>query len=430
MHTHNKSYKIEIDWQEPIDIAAKFSSEEVMVFLYSSRINKENYHSYIGLFVNEEVYPLEINDKFFKNANNEILDRYFGYYSYELKHTIEECFTNVNKSVINPPLSYFAKFNLVITFNHENKSIYIQYRDEKYLNKFYEILSTNNDLKTKPKAISISSNMSKEEYLDKVNEIKAHILEGEVYQANLTRKFYGKLNFYNSLEIFKDLVTISPANYSAYFKIRDLSIVSSSPELFLSLNENDEVTTEPIKGTIGRKVNSLEDEVTKLGLINDMKNRAENLMIVDLMRNDLNRSCIPGSVIVPELFKCTTYTDLHHLSSIVIGKKEREVLASKVIVNAFPPGSMTGAPKIAVIKLCEKLENIERGIYSGILGWFTPNLGFRFSVVIRTIIFKNEEFEFQVGGGITIDSNPYDEYEETLVKAKSICKVLKIEIIE
>lgn len=186
------------------------------------------------------------------------------------------------------------------------------------------------------------------------------------------------------------------------------------------------VTVRPIKGSAPRGRTPEEDARFRDSLTLSEKDRAENLMIVDLMRNDLARGCVPGSVNVSNLFELTTHPLVHHLSSTISGVKREEVSALQLVAGCFPPGSMTGAPKVGAMRLCTALERLERGVYSGALGWFGGDGSVDLSVVIRTLVVQENRFEFQVGGGVVADSTPEGEWREALVKARGLARLLGI----
>ncbi len=271
--------------------------------------------------------------------------------------------------------------------------------------------------------------MSKADYLSKVDLIREAILAGEFYQANLTRKFSG--TFAHTPEpftIFENLCEASPAPYAAFVHTGDACILSSSPERFLQVDAGSRVESRPIKGTLARDIRREPDAIGRARLASSEKDRAENLMIVDLMRNDLARGCVLGSVHVENLFEVATYATLHHMDSTIVGQKRPEVSTLELVKGCFPPGSMTGAPKISAMKACATLEGMERGVYSGALGWFGGDGSCDLSVVIRTLIVRENRFEFQVGGAITADSTPEGEWRETLTKARGICAALGIDM--
>ena len=274
---------------------------------------------------------------------------------------------------------------------------------------------------------ALTSNLTRESYEAAVNRTVAAIHAGAFYQANLTRKFWGTFaDAPDAATLFAMLCAASPAPYSAFIRHGGQAILSSSPECFLTIEANGRITTRPIKGSARRGATASADETVRAALTASEKNHAENLMITDLMRNDLSRVCEPGSVEVAEQSGLYSYATIHHLISTVIGQKRADTTIPDVLRACFPPGSMTGAPKIAAMRWCEQEEQIERGVYSGAIGWMNAQ-ACDFSVVIRTILLEGARFEFQVGGGIVADSTPADEWRETIAKARGICAALGIE---
>ena len=277
---------------------------------------------------------------------------------------------------------------------------------------------------------NISSNFTNKSYLEAISKIRNMISIGDFYQTNLTRKFFGnfseKPSSNKAFSLFKDLCQQSPANYASFLKLDDNFIISSSPELFLK-NQGKNIYSKPIKGTSPRDKDPKQDKINKSYLKNSDKEKAENLMIVDLVRNDLARVCEASSIKVKKLFAISTYKKLFHMSSEIHGKMQKNLTALDAIPACFPAGSMTGAPKIQAIKTANDLENMKRGIYSGTIGIFGKNY-INSSVVIRTLIIQNDSFEFQVGGAITFDSIPQNELEETFNKAQGLANILNINI--
>jgi para-aminobenzoate synthetase component 1 len=273
---------------------------------------------------------------------------------------------------------------------------------------------------------TLASNFTRAEYEQTVRNTLEQIAAGNFYQANITRKFFGRFaatpDYFN---LFRRLCAASPAPYSAYIRHGDIAILSSSPETFLSI-EGDSITSRPIKGSAPRGADEASDAAIRYALTTSAKNQAENLMIVDLMRHDLAHVSRSGSVKVTEHAALHSYATIHHLVSTIAAEKLPGLNAYDVARACFPPGSMTGAPKIAAMEWCAEQEKLERGVYSGALGWFGGN-GCDLSVVIRTVIFRGSRFEFQVGGGIVADSTPTDEWQETLVKARGIAQALGID---
>ena len=276
----------------------------------------------------------------------------------------------------------------------------------------------------------LGSNFTDKSYLAAISDIKKLIVEGDFYQTNLTRKFFGeftkKQNPQQAFELFAKLSKLSPANYSSFLKLDKNYIISASPELFFSI-KNNKILSRPIKGTSARDADPKQDKKNKLFLKNSAKERAENLMIVDLVRNDLSRICKAGSVVVKKLFEINSYQNVHHMSSEIHGEILPNCTALQAISALFPAGSMTGSPKIKAMEVAAKKEKINRGIYSGAIGYLSGSET-NLSVVIRTLILQENKFEFQTGGAITFDSDPKSELAEIFSKAKAIKNLLGVEL--
>ncbi|HEX9664932.1 MAG TPA: aminodeoxychorismate synthase component I [Thermodesulfobacteriota bacterium] len=264
----------------------------------------------------------------------------------------------------------------------------------------------------------VSSNMSKEEYLNRVKLAKGFIERGDIYQVNLSQRFRAKFNT-DPLKYFLNLYHIQPVPYGCYINFGEYRLVSGSMELFLRRKGN-QVVTKPIKGTKKRGSSAESDELLIYELSKSDKERAENLMIVDLMRNDLSRVCNVGTVNVTNLFKIESYSTLHQMVSEVSGNMRRHMGLKDIIENTFPPGSVTGAPKKRTLEIIDELEPHYRGPYCGVIGIFMPNGDLTLSVGIRIVVIRNDSATFWVGSGIVWDSEPEEEYDETLIKAKAI----------
>jgi para-aminobenzoate synthetase component 1 len=418
-------------WIDPLKLAHKISLDknykESWVFLYSGLSkNIKNSKSYIALYPNKEVMSDNFDD--FEAIAAHSKEKWFGYFGYDLKNSLEDLPKDEEFKVKLPNL-WFVNFHLVLEFDHDKKSVSYSCADKFYLDKLAD-LSEKIDVRDNGEDFqvrNIGSNFSKEEYLQKVSDIKNRIIDGNLYQANLTRKFYGQLDCASKFNIFLKLNKVSPGNFSSFLKLGHNCIISSSPELFLNINEKGVVSSSPIKGTSPRFSDKKKDLESKIFLQNCSKEKAENLMIVDLVRNDLSRSCDVGSIKVKDLFKINSYKTLHHMVSDVFGKKRKDVSFIDVIKNCFPPASMTGTPKIKAMEVCSELEVIKRGVYSGSIGLVSKNKC-SLSVVIRTLILQGDNFEFQVGGAITHGSNPEKEWHETINKAKGIAKAINIKL--
>ncbi len=401
-------------WCDPLELASSLQQNEAnFVFLYSSlKTSYSGNKSWIGLDVEEicqDIDKLDIIDQ----------QKWFGYFAYELDNLFDQ--TELWKSQpswINIPPVCWMKFRRVLCFDHENQTITEFHREK---NK----LDLTNLKKFTPTPVASIKNINctfpKNEYLQVAEKTIAAIHAGDFYQANITRKYYGEFSQKpDDFSIFLRLCAASPAPYSAFMRINNTSIISSSPELFLKIKENGEINTRPIKGT--KSLNSSSNE-----LQNSSKDRAENLMIVDLMRNDLSKICKIGSVKIGGLYEVDDFSTLRHLSSDINGRLKENISPVNAALHCLPPGSMTGAPKKRAIEWCATYEKMRRGIYSGCLGWLSEKEA-ELSVVIRTIILQDKSFEFQVGGGIVADSSSESEWEETLTKASGVARALGITV--
>ena len=268
----------------------------------------------------------------------------------------------------------------------------------------------------------ISSNMDIEEYKETIERAKSYIGSGDIYQANLSQRYMAQFD-QSPLDYFLRLYNSQPVPFGAYMDFGDFQVISGSMELFLRKTGN-KLLTKPIKGTRRRGRTEELDTVKRAELISSDKERAENLMIVDLMRNDLGRICEKGSVKVNSLFDIETYSTLHQMVSEIEGIVNDDKGLAGIIGNVFPPGSVTGAPKKRTLEIIDELEPHLRGPYCGALGIFYPNGDFVLSVGIRLVVTKKGRATFWVGGGIVWDSDPEKEYEETILKSYAIKKAL------
>jgi para-aminobenzoate synthetase component 1 len=274
-------------------------------------------------------------------------------------------------------------------------------------------------------SVNIKSRFSKADYIDVVGQIKEHIARGDIYVTNFCQEFYAEDAIIDPLTVFTKLNEVSPAPFSALLKRHDRYVMCASPERFLAKRGN-KLISQPMKGTAKRGANAAEDEAIKQELRNKTKEQQENVMIVDLVRNDLTRSALPGTVRTEELFGICSFKQVHQMISTVICEIDPNISPAMVIKNAFPMGSMTGAPKISAMQLMEQFERSKRGVYSGAIGYFSPDGDFDFNVVIRTLLYNAQKkyLSFQAGSAITFHADAEKEYEECLLKAKAIREVL------
>ena len=263
------------------------------------------------------------------------------------------------------------------------------------------------------------------EYLAAVEAVRQHIIEGDVYEMNLCQEFYAENARLEPLATFERLNDLTNAPFAAYLRRENQYLLCGSPERFLR-KEKNQLVSQPIKGTQRRHADPEEDARARNQLRNSIKDRAENVMIVDLVRNDLARNCLPGSVQVEELFGIYSFQTVHQMISTVIGNLRPGVHPVRAIRDAFPMGSMTGAPKVMAMELMEQYERSRRGLYSGAVGYFTPTGDFDFNVVIRSILYEagSGYLSCQVGGAIVYDSVPELEYEECLLKAQALLEAI------
>jgi para-aminobenzoate synthetase component 1 len=275
-------------------------------------------------------------------------------------------------------------------------------------------------------AIPIQSRVSENEYINDILALKNHIQAGDCYEINYCIEFYNQNAAINPYRLFSELNRISPNAFNAFYKNHNQYLLCASPERFLK-KTGHQLISQPIKGTIFRDTeNAANDAVLKETLRNSTKEQSENIMIVDLVRNDLSKVCKTGTVTVEELFGVYSFAQVHHLISTVSGTLTDGIRFSEIIGATFPMGSMTGAPKIRVMELIELYEKTNRGIFSGSIGYIRPDGDFDLNVVIRSIMYNAETkfLNYLAGSGITINSDPKLEYEECLLKAKAIEKVL------
>lgn len=348
---------------------------------------------------------------------------YCGYLGYELKDELEDLQSKHPNPSAFPSIFFFEPQYLVVS-KAGKLSIVL---DEKSYGLSFDSLEA---LKLKRLNTTFSVKMtlrtSRERYLERVRAIKEAIAAGTVYELNYCIEWYNDNAAIDPAVVWLELNKFSPTPFSGFLKFNDHFLLCASPERFLK-RHNNKLISQPIKGTRKRGSTQEEDEAIANELENNLKERAENVMIVDLVRNDLARSCIPGSVQVPELMQVFRFPTVHQMISTVTGTLRAECTTLDAIKNAFPMGSMTGAPKVKAMELIEELEDSRRGVYSGAFGYFTPEGNCDFNVVIRSIVYnqQNRYLSFETGGAITIDSDPNQEWEECMLKAKSQLKVLE-----
>lgn len=291
---------------------------------------------------------------------------------------------------------------------------------------FAEIIAAADSSIDKNESPVIQSRMTRQEYIETIKKLQAHILRGDCYEINYCQEFFAEDCIINPVEIYNSLNKISPNPFSCFYKADDKYLLCASPERYIKKTGN-KILSQPIKGTSSRNIaDERLDEYNKHLLEISAKDKSENVMVVDLVRNDLSKVCVEGTVNVEELFGIYTYPQVHQMISTVSGELKSTISLADIIRSTFPMGSMTGAPKRKVLQLIEQYEKTRRGLFSGAVGYVNPNGDFDFNVVIRSILYNstNKYLSYQTGSGITFYSDAEKEYEECLLKAKAIEQVL------
>jgi para-aminobenzoate synthetase component 1 len=353
-------------------------------------------------------------------------DWLFGYLSYDLKNDIEDLKSTNFDGLDFPDLYFFQPKKLFLIKENQVEIAYLKMCDDEVESDFEEIINQNLCDFATLREIKIKQRISKEKYFEKVSKMLDHIHRGDIYEANFCLEFYAENALIEPLDIYQKLNAISEPPFAAFFKNDKQYLMSASPERYLKKLET-KVISQPIKGTSKRFDNLEMDKNSKSELLENPKERSENIMIVDLVRNDLSKTATKDSVKVEELCGIYTFKQVHQMISTVVSNVEHTTSPTEIIKTTFPMGSMTGAPKISAMNIIENLEETKRGLYSGAVGYFTPNGDFDFNVVIRSILYnaKNQYLSFSVGSAITSLSEPEKEYEECLLKAKAMFEVLQ-----
>jgi para-aminobenzoate synthetase component 1 len=389
-----------------------------------------------------------------------------GYFGYDLCQFIE-CLPSTAIDDLGLPESYFAFYDTIMAFDHLEGRVYLvatgfpeleegqrlsrarmkleemkgwlcsnhsvvavsrsleQSQEEAKQSRDKDCLATTAPLDGAQKEeIKLKSNFAPEEYIEAVSRVREYIAAGDVFQVNLSQRLEADLKV-SPYELYKRLRAVNPAPFAGYLNLPGVTIVSASPERFLKV-QSDLVETRPVKGTRPRGGDCAEDERLAYELTHSSKDRAENVMIVDLERNDLGRVCHYGTVKVTELAILETFPTVFHLTSTVTGRLRRGRTNVDLLKAAFPGGSITGAPKVRAMEIIDELEPTRRSVYTGSIGYLGFNEDMDINIVIRTFLIKEGKAYFQVGGGIIYDSDPEAEYVETLDKARALIRALQL----
>ena len=362
-----------------------------------------------------------------KKFHQQHQDWLFGYLSYDLKNEVEKLTSTNHDGVQAASLSFFIpkyvlllKGNVLEIHTNESKENCEQFLAELVISS-EEVISS----------ISLQQRETKDEYLQKIAQIKRHIQRGDIYEMNYCQEFFAENIALNPEAVFYQLNNNATTPFASFLKLNHLYVMCASPERFIKKSGN-KLISQPIKGTRKRGVNTNEDAALIKELITSEKDISENIMITDLVRNDLSVTAVKGSVKVVELCGIYTFEKVHQMITTITSEVNEKVHFNQILKSVFPMGSMTGAPKLKAMELIEVFESFKRGVFSGTIGYITPKGDFDFNVVIRTILYNagTKYLSVGVGGAITIKSDAEEEYEECMVKVKPIFEVLNFQLDE
>ena len=408
----------EVVWLDSNDYKTNYSDIDAILAVDALTLLQTDY---INAFQKLEEYQKTTNDWI------------FGYLSYDLKNDVEHLVSQNFDGLHFPELYFFQPKKIFILKGNILEVHYLQMVSDELQQDIQTITNTEIDQQVfqhedsnKEHRPKIKLRIHKDEYHEKVNKLLGHIHRGDIYEANFCQEFYAENAEIDPFSTYTHLNAISKPPFATYMRLADKYILSAPPERYIK-KEGTTIISQPIKGTAKRVDDSVKDQEMAENLRKDEKERAENIMIVDLVRNDLSKTAIKGSVKVTELCKIYTFDQVHQMISTIMSEVAETQNPIEILKTTFPMGSMTGAPKISAMNITENLEETKRGIYSGAIGYFTPNNDFDFNVVIRSILYNSTEkyVSYSVGGAITAKSVPEKEYEECLIKAKAMREALE-----
>jgi len=359
----------------------------------------------------------------FQTFSKQENDWIFGHLGYDLKNETENMSSSNEDHLQFPDLFFFIP-EIIIQLS--DQSINIGVRDGNALEVYEHIMKSPKLMASRVVNAKIQTRFSQSDYINVIRQLQQHILRGDCYEINFCQEFYDDNIKIDPLSTFWSLSNASPNPFSAFYRLHDKYLLCASPERYLK-KVGDLIYSQPIKGTWQRDLSNKErDAENKRLLQQSSKERSENVMVVDLVRNDLSKVCVEGSVVVEELFGVYSFPQVHQLISTIKGTLKKGIEPVDIIRATFPMGSMSGAPKRRVLELIEEYERTKRGLFSGALGYISPTGDFDFNVVIRSILYNSSKsyLSFQTGSGITFYCNPENEYQECLLKAQAIKKVL------
>ncbi len=402
----------EVLWLDSNDFPREYTSYDAILAVDAFTSLRTDYH---GAFDNLKEYQAITKDWL------------FGYLTYDLKNDVEDLSSNNHDGLVFPDLFFFQPKKLFLIKGDDIEILYLNMVEEELEDDLNEIKRINESTNKRiDNSIKIKLRIHKDEYFQKLDTMLAHIHRGDIYEANFCQEFYSEETTIHPLETYNHLNAISRAPFATFLKLEDKYLLSATPERYIK-KVGTQVMSQPIKGTAVRLRNGMADRAMAKALAEDEKERSENIMIVDLVRNDLSKTAKKGSVIVKELCKVYSFEQVHQMISTIVSEVEEGLSPVDILRTTFPMGSMTGAPKISAMQIIEELEETKRGLYSGAVGYFTPEDDFDFNVVIRSILYNETKkyVSFSVGGAITAKSDPLKEYEECLIKAKAMREALE-----
>ena len=425
MHRQKAIYTIapgqyDILKQQMLNWANQFS---IFLFLDSNHYT-DTYSRYACLLacgVNGGVNELAVLQK----QHDENPDWWFGHVCYDYKNKLEPKLSSAKKYSTGWGETELSFFNpeYVLHVNPECTELTIESLEVSPDEVYKQIQAVTSSLQEQLPKLSFQKRIDEQSYLSTIRRLRQHIADGDCYEINFCVEGYTDVTNLNTLNVFNKLNELSPAPFAAYYKSGHHSMMCSSPERYLR-KEGDVVMSQPIKGTAKRDADKIKDEQHKVELAASIKERAENVMIVDLVRNDLARSCEVGSIKVDELFGIYSFPQVHQMISTVSGTIKKDTSFIEAIRHSFPMGSMTGAPKIKVMQLIEHYEQSRRELFSGTVGYITPVGDFDFNVIIRSLFYNDGGYlSYQTGGAITYDSVPEHEWDEMRLKAWALERI-------
>jgi para-aminobenzoate synthetase component 1 len=402
------------------------ASQDISVLLNPSAV-ASGYQSVLALGDKQSVSG-KAKNAFWEIAQlKKYADHIFGFFGYDLKNEIEEL-SSKNHDGSDFPDYFFFQPKLIVRISKDKLQLEYFDEDAEFTADIISAISKQSPEFRVGKSVELTARISRQKYVETVNQLKNHIHRGDVYEVNFCQEYFSDSAEIDVELVFQEMMRKSPTPFSCFLKMNENYLLCASPERFLK-KDGPKVFSQPIKGTAKRGKDDEEDQLNIKTLSESAKEKSENVMIVDLVRNDLSTVAIPGTVKVDELFGIHTFSQWHQMISTVSCEVDEKKEALEIIKKCFPMGSMTGAPKVSAMRLIEQYESMKRGIYSGAVGYIDENNNFDFNVVIRSVAYNatKKYVSVSVGSAITANCDAQQEYEECLTKAEVLFKVLKNE---